>query len=105
MIRYFKKKIKIQFFNISSGTLIVLVDQLSILISLPFITSSLGFEAFGILTQGLIIYQIGSICMDFGCNYSLVIGYVSWMVNWFVNGPRRLTNDTEVVCNSCLFWF
>jgi len=72
LIRDFKKKIKIQFFNISSGTLIVLVDQLSILISLPFITSSLGFEAFGILTQGLIIYQIGSICMDFGCNYSSI---------------------------------
>jgi len=72
LIINFNKLKNLSILNLSSGTLIVLVNQLSILISLPFLTSFLGFEAFGILTQGLIIYQIGALCMDFGCGYSSI---------------------------------
>ena len=58
--------------NLSSGTSVVLINQISILICLPFLTKSLGFETFGFLTQALIIYQVSAVFMDFGCNYSSV---------------------------------
>ena len=52
--------------------MVVLVNQLTIIVCLPYLTSSLGFEAFGILTKALIIYQISTVIMDFGCNYSSI---------------------------------
>ena len=58
--------------NLSSGTLVVLVNQLTIIVCLPYLTSTLGFEVFGILTKALIIYQISTVIMDFGCSYSSI---------------------------------
>ena len=52
--------------------MVVLVNQLTIIICLPYLTSSLGFEAFGTLTKALIIYQISTVIMDFGCSYSSI---------------------------------
>ena len=52
--------------------MVVLVNQLTIIVCLPYLTSSLGFEAFGTLTKALIIYQISTVIMDFGCSYSSI---------------------------------
>ena len=52
--------------------MVVLVNQLTIIICLPYLTSSLGFETFGILTKALIIYQISTVIMEFGCSYSSI---------------------------------
>ena len=72
MNKIFFNNINTLFVNLSSATIVVLVNQISVLIALPFLAYNLGFGGFGILVQSLVIYQIGFIFMEFGFNYSSI---------------------------------
>jgi O-antigen/teichoic acid export membrane protein len=59
-------------FNLSAASLIVIINQITALITLPFVTNNLGINNFALLASALIIYQVGIILMDYGCNFSAI---------------------------------
>ena len=57
------------FSNISSRIKIIIINQLSVLISLPYIANSLGLENFGLLSISLIIIQLCFTVTEWGFGF------------------------------------
>lgn len=72
MFNHIYNKKNFLWLNLSSATLIVVVNQISVLITLPHLANNLGIYGFAILAKALIVYQIGVVLMDYGCNYCAI---------------------------------
>ena len=52
--------------NLSARTLIVLINQISILIALPIVAFRLGIKDFGLLSIAMIIFQVSFMLTEWG---------------------------------------
>ncbi len=52
--------------NLSARTLIVLINQISILIALPIVAYRLGIKDFGVLSVAMIIFQVSFMLTEWG---------------------------------------